>query len=43
MKQCNECGGHSLELEAFGTDEYGEYEDYVCNDCGEITRFSVKE
>ena len=41
MKQCNECGSTSIEFEEYGTDEYGEYEEYICNDCGESTKFPI--
>ena len=42
MKECGECGSINLEFEECGTDEYGEYEDYVCNNCGQLTRFPVE-
>ena len=41
MKQCGECGSNRLELEEIGEDEYGQYEDYICEECGETTRFPV--
>lgn len=39
MKQCKECGCTDLEFEGCGNDQYGEYEEYVCNECGESTIF----
>lgn len=42
MKQCSECGSYHLEYEGGGTDEYGEYEEYRCDECGELTIFSIQ-
>lgn len=37
--QCEECGCYEyLDKEGFGEDEIGEFEDYVCLDCGSITK-----
>lgn len=36
--QCEECGNlEYLDKEGSGEDEYGEFEDYICQ-CGYITR-----
>lgn len=37
--QCEECGSYEYsDMEGFGEDEFGEFEDYVCSECGTITR-----
>lgn len=41
MKQCNECGSTDLEFEGLGIDEHGDYEEYICNECGESTIFPM--
>ncbi|KRU40040.1 hypothetical protein [Clostridium sporogenes] len=42
--QCCECGcSEYADIEGFGEDEYGEFTDYVCTECGAITRVSYKE
>lgn len=41
--QCEECGCNDyLDIEGWGTDEVSEFADYVCEDCGHITRVYVE-
>lgn len=42
--QCEECGCREyLDIEGSGKDEVGEFQDYVCDECGGITRVYDKE
>jgi len=42
--QCCECGCTEYgDIEEFGEDEYGEYTDYLCAECGATTRYSDEE
>lgn len=42
--QCEECGCYRyIDREGSGKDEFGEFEDCVCEDCGHITRIYYKE
>jgi hypothetical protein len=37
--QCRECGcSEYSDIEGFGEDENGEFTDYICAECGLITR-----
>lgn len=37
--QCEECSSAEyLDIEGSGEDELGEFTDYVCKECGHITR-----
>lgn len=37
--QCDECGCREYaDVECLGEDEYGEFIDYICAECGTITR-----
>ena len=37
--QCEECGNNEYaDIEGSGEDKVGEFQDYVCKECGHITR-----
>lgn len=37
-KQCEECGNNTFDLEGWGTDENGDFSDYICEECGTTLR-----
>lgn len=40
--QCEECFCYEyVDIEGSGEDNHGEFEDYVCAECGHITRIYV--
>lgn len=43
-RQCDECGNNSgFDTEGWGEDEFGEFTDYICEECGAIFRVHDSE
>lgn len=39
VHHCEECGAELLQEYGSGNNEYGEFADYECFECGALTRF----